>query len=157
MFMKVFNYLAGALLLLVAAVAATSAQTPRVDEVVILEAGTYEAGPANSLQLVEARTDITARIGTKFGFRYVLRGPPSPLPVEIMLVTRLPQRGGQLDPSTGRPRFRIEDRISGSVGAEKISGYSFDAPWEIAPGIWIFEIWIAGNKLAEQRFNIARP
>jgi hypothetical protein len=133
------------------------AQAPRVDQVDIFEAGVYEAGPTNSLQFVSKTTDIPGRIGTKFGFRYAIRGPQSALPVEILLVTKLPQRLGQVDPATGQRRFRIEDIVTARVGGANVSGYSFDAAWEIVLGEWTFEVWIAGAKRAEQRFNIVRP
>lgn len=133
------------------------AQSPRVDQVQILEAGIYEPGPANSLQFVQPASEIPGRVGTKFGFRYALVGPGSALPAQMQLVIRLPQRLGQVDPATGQRRFRIEEPVVGRVGGANVSGYSFDAPWEIAFGEWIFEIWIGGNKRAEQRFVVVRP
>ncbi len=134
--------------------APTRAQTPRVDRIDIVEAGLYEAGPANSLQFRTAETNIPGQVGVKFGFRYVLRGPNSALPVRMTVVTRLPQRGGQLDPKTGQRRFRIDEQVLGRVGGETLSGYSFDEPWEIVPGDWLFEVWIGERKMAEQRFRV---
>jgi len=133
------------------------AQTPRVDQVSILEAGIYELGPSNSLQFVRSSTEVPGQVGVRFGFRYVVRGPESALPIEILLVTRLPQRLGQIDPATGQRRFRVEEFAKVRVGGTNVSGYSFDAAWEVVLGEWVFEIWAAGLKRAEQRFNVVRP
>lgn len=130
------------------------AQTPRVDGIDIIEAGIYEPGPSNSLQFVAATTEIPGRVGVKFGFRYAVRGPTSAIPVRMTVVTRLPQRGGQLDPKTGLRRFRIEEQVLGRVGAETTSGFSFDEPWEVVLGDWILEVWIGESKMAEQRFRV---
>jgi hypothetical protein len=137
--------------------ASAQAQAPRIERVEIIEAGIYEAGPSNTLQFVKAADEIPGRVGVKFGFTYTLRGQASPVPVEMLVVTRMPQRLGQLDPGTGQRRFRIEDRVVARIGRANTSGYSFDQSWEIVPGEWIFEVWIAGQKRAEQKFNIVRP
>lgn len=144
------------LVLILSATTSARAQTPRVDEVRLIEAGLYESGPANSLQFVRSTDTVPGIVGAKFGMRYAVLGPPSALPLRLLIVTRLPQRGGQLVPQTGQRRFRIEEQVVVQVGSENVTGYSFDFDWEIVAGPWVFEIWIDGRKLLEKGFTVER-
>lgn len=128
----------------------------RAERIVVSEFGQFERGPSGTLQHIERTTRIVARLGVTFGFTYTIEGPPSNLPANLVLLTRLPQRGGMLNPANGRPVFQLEDRFTGNIGASYTSGFTFDQNWEIVPGTWTLEIWSDNRKLGEQIFEIVR-
>src|ERR1041385_2483616 len=44
----------------------------------------------DSFKLVQATTNVPARIGTRFGFRYTIRGTPSNAPIVLKMVGEHP-------------------------------------------------------------------
>src|SRR5437762_11312284 len=53
----------------------------------------------NSFTLVQATTNVPARIGTRFGFRYTIHGKPTNAPVVLTMVGEHPPL---TDPKTGK-------------------------------------------------------
>ena len=134
---------------------AVEAQTARLDRVEIVEAGTYKLAANGSVAVAGLSTTVAANLGVQFGFRYIPVGEPRGGAVALRLVTRLPGQGAR-NPANGQIVARTEEAVSAVMGAPLVSGYKFDAAWEMVPGVWTFEIWDRERKMAEQRFTVVK-
>ena len=104
----------------------------------------------DSFTLVEATTNIPARIGTRFGFRYTIRGTPSNAPIVLTMIGEHPP---YKNPETGKTQTRDEYELQSWIG-QTYTSYSFDEDWELVPGKFKFEVWHEGKKLCVQSFAI---
>lgn len=104
----------------------------------------------DSFTLVQATTNIPARIGTRFGFRYTIRGTPSNAPIVLTMVGEHPP---YKNPTTGKTQTRDEYELQSWIG-QTYTSYSFDEEWELIPGTFQFEVWHEGKKLCEQAFAV---
>jgi hypothetical protein len=104
----------------------------------------------DSFTLVQATTNVPARIGTRFGFRFTIQGTPSNAPIVLTMVGEHPP---YRDPQTGKTQSRDQYQLHSWIGRTYTS-YSFDNNWELVPGKWKFEVWHEGKKLCEQSFMI---
>ena len=144
----------------------TAQDTPSVTSATVTEVGIYAAqviktfdvpgviGGTNqgldSFTLVQATTNIPARVGTRFGFRYTIHGTPTNAPVVLTMVGKHPPLK---DPKTEKTQTRDEYELQSWIG-QTYTSYSFDNAWEAVPGIWEFEVWHKGKKLCEQSFTV---
>jgi hypothetical protein len=158
-----------AMLLLAPTLAA--AEEVRIDRIEIVDSGVYaiEAGAATpdpntptgevtaveTARNIEATTQIEARLGLEFGFRYTIVGEPAGGEATLDFVILYPDPGIR-DP--GEPSPLRESRYSRAkkVGETIYLGYGFENDWEIVPGAWTFQIWQGSRKLAEQSFRVTR-
>lgn len=141
----------------------------RVDRVDILEKGVFaletgeqtqdpgtptgEITAVTTARLLDATETIPARVGTEFGFRYVVVGEPDGTEVALDIVNLYPAPG--LSPPGGEAPLRRSDyRRTRKIGEAAYLGYGFENAWETVPGTWTFEIWHDGRKLAEQSFTV---
>ena len=104
----------------------------------------------DSFTLVQATTNIPARIGTRFGFRYTIHGTPSNAPIVLTMVGEHPPLK---DPRTGKAQRRDAYELQSWIG-QTYTSYSLDKEWELIPGRWKFEVWHKGKKLCEQSFKV---
>jgi hypothetical protein len=104
----------------------------------------------DSFTLVQATTNVPARIGTRFGFRYLIHGTPSNAPILLKMVGEHPPLK---DPQTGKTQSRDEYQLESWIG-QTYTSYSFDNEWELIPGKWKFEVWYDNKKLCEQSFTV---
>jgi len=104
----------------------------------------------DSFKLVQATTNVPARIGTRFGFRYTIRGTPSNAPI---LLTMAGEHPPYKNPETGKSEIKDQYELQSSIG-QTYTSYSFDHEWELIPGKFKFEVWHKGKKLCEQSFMI---
>ena len=142
---------------------------PRVT-IEVLESGLYTAEVEKKLQdpsvlgvrsvvrnvrFYEKTSRVPAKLGTRFGFRYQLRGIGKDEAVELTKLTVFPS-GGMTDPARGisQAANRSVLRVKGETPFT--TGYSFDEEWEIVAGEWRIELWLGGRKLAEQRYTVVR-
>ncbi|MBI5772403.1 MAG: DUF3859 domain-containing protein [Verrucomicrobia bacterium] len=100
--------------------------------------------------LVQATTNVPARIGTRFGFRYTIHGTPSNAPVVLKMVGEHPP---YKNPKTGKTETRDEYELQSWAG-QTYTSYMFEEEWELIPGKFKFEIWHKGKKLCEQSFTV---
>jgi len=103
-----------------------------------------------SFTLVQATSNVTARVGTRFGFRFTIHGEPSNAPIVLTMVGEHPPLK---DPATGKAQTRDEYQLESWIG-QTCTSYSFDHEWELIPGKWKFEVWHRGKKLCEQAFMV---
>jgi Domain of unknown function (DUF3859) len=161
-----------ALLLLVACTEGSYAQGGKVERIEIVETGIYRAETASieyapdtatrqrnilsETQILVATTRIEAKVGLHFGMRYRVVGRPNGVTVRLTSVTQFPGSGLK-NPATGRLVARGEHPLFATVGAINYRGYVFEHDWEVAPGLWTFELWDGKRKLASQAFNVIKP
>lgn len=161
---------AAALACALGAALAQGQSEPRVQRIVIVERGIYqtkEHGPlptAASLRtgdapalaeakLLKATTEIPAKKGVHFGFKYRLVGEPKGGVVRLKVVTRFP-KGGLRDPETRETYKHTASLVTETLGGVRYEGYAFDKPWELKPGRWVFEIWQDKRRLGAQEFTV---
>jgi hypothetical protein len=131
------------------------AQTPRIDNIIILEKGIYRAdifarteragtsGPINTVgevKLLSSTTTIMGVKGVRFGMRYVLTGAPTGADVELKMVTIFPPAGLR-DPTTGKTHYHDEHFIARKIGNKSYRDYCLENDWEVVPGVWTFQFW----------------
>ena len=157
--------------ILVAAPLAARAQDARVDRIDIVDKGIYaittgeETPDANtptgkisavtSVRNIEATTAIRGHVGLEFGFQYTVVGAPAGVDVSLDIVNIYPPPG-LVDPQDQKPMLESRYSRKKKIGEVVYLGYGFENDWEIVPGIWTFEIWYGGRKLAEQSFAVSR-
>jgi Domain of unknown function (DUF3859) len=146
------------------------AEPPSVSTAQVLWAGVYEAliggqiaQPNTALGItkeltatrkVKATTTVEGRLGVSFGIEYGLLGRPEGAAVPVTIVVMLPKEGLK-NPARAERTYREQWLPEPQwIGAATIIGYTFDFPWEVVPGLWTFEIWSEGQKLAEQAFCV---
>src|SRR3954466_4312864 len=76
----------------------------------------------DSFTLVQATTNVPARIGTRFGFRYTIHGTPSNAPIVLKMVAEHPH---YKDPKTGKIQTRDEYELQSWIG-QTYTSYSLD-------------------------------
>lgn len=100
-------------------------------------------------------TRIPARIGTRFGIRYVFRGKKGET-VDYRVVWRYPS-SGFTNPTTGKTVFKTTRELSARIDEPWCSGHVFSYDWGLVPGNYVVEIWVGNQKLAGQFFEVYRP
>lgn len=141
----------------------TYAQGLRLHGVVVAEKGIYRADASvvesatgvrrvRNAKLVQATTDIPARLGVRFGLRFALQGVPIGAPAKLELVTRFPRQGLVQHP--GGVVFEHRYVVEVNVGVPQYRDFQFDEHYELVTGRWVFEFWHSGRKIGEQRFCV---
>ena len=99
---------------------------------------------------------VTARPGLRFGYTYKLFGRRAGAKVSLRFVGLFPARGLR-NPQTGRTTHKDQVTAVNAMGERYVNLYTFEHDWEIVPGVWTFQIWYQGRKLAEQSFTVVKP
>ena len=147
-----------------------AAPQPRVDRVDIVAAGIFKAKVAKKVPspgsatgtrnevvsetLLRRTTQVPARLGVEFGFRYRIVGTPKGANVPVKIVTIYPGDGLK-NPNAGTPTQREELATDRPIGRVLYESYRFEHDWELVPGVWTFEIWHGDKKLAAPSFAVA--
>jgi hypothetical protein len=104
----------------------------------------------DSFKLVVATTNIPAQAGTRFGFRYTIRGSPSNAPILLTMVCEHPPLK---DPKSGKIQTRDEYDLQSWIG-QTYTSYLLEAEDELLPGNWRFEVWHKRKRLCQQSFTV---
>jgi hypothetical protein len=104
----------------------------------------------DQFKLLKNTTNVPARLGLRFGFRYEILGPLTNVPITLTMVGIHPPIR---NPVTGRTETRNAYRLTSRVGSAYTS-YSLDDASDLVPGPWTFEVWYGGKKLCEQSFLV---
>jgi hypothetical protein len=112
-----------------------------------------ERNVVSDVRLIRKEREIIAQPGRSFGYQFritdpALAGRP------IVLRTIYPRL---TNPETGHSATRQERVIRVRPGVPVYDGYRFDYRWEMAEGIWRFQIVIDGKVVSDQRFKIVVP
>jgi hypothetical protein len=119
------------------------------------KAGTERDGAGTDFEaearaLIRRTACIEARLGLRFGIAARRRSPGGGLPVRVE-IRHPPFRGPD-----GRTQ-RVESWAATLTRAGMYSGWSFEAPYELAPGPWRFVILRRGRVAAERTFTVVAP
>ena len=104
----------------------------------------------DEFKLLLNTTNIPARVGVRFGFRYEILGMPANAPIISSMVIRHPPIKNS---TTGRTETSDSYRLKSWMGKTYTSG-SLDEPSDCVPGPWTFEVWYGGKMLCEQSFLV---
>lgn len=145
------------------------AETARIQGVDIIEYGIYEATtqskkrdyslniPTNilgNLKCIRKTSFIPAGLGTRFGFRFLIKGTPKKEMIPILFKIQYP---GLKHPGTGKIVYNDETYREVAIGHPDYVGHTFDREWTLVPGKWSFQIFYRGQKLAEKNFTVYVP
>ena len=150
---------------------AAHAQAPRIDRIDIFEKGVFQNERTQSrpdpksptgthdtvtnIRLVENTTTVRARHGVDVGIRFTVVGAPQGAVVPLKVIQRYPKAGIR-NPQTGQTTYIYEHSFTEKIGGSHYDGYGFDNPWEEVPGVWTFEVWYQGRKLATQSVTVTK-
>ena len=107
-------------------------------------------------KLLKRTHRIHARVGTVFGFDYVLAGTPSGAAVDVAVeLIHPPIR----NPTTGRTLTTDRCIFHVTVGAPEYTDVQLDARWNVVPGRWTFRVIRDSRVLLEKSFDVitSRP
>jgi len=126
----------------------------------ILEYGLFEFGPgkpgARETRFTSHGDVITARLGSQFGFRFRLDNVPKGASVDLETYVTHPPIA--MPNGETRTRYALLTTIPVTNGsAISVTGYSFDRPAEMAPGVWTFTHKFHGRMIVEKSFTVRAP
>jgi hypothetical protein len=109
---------------------------------------------STDLNLVSPTEAVPARLGVRFGIKYVIIGSPQGGRVKLTWLTRFPP-GGLTNP---RGRHFRDNKFTqaAKIGVPTYRTFSFDEAWEAVPGDWIFEFYYKGRKVGEKKFSVVK-
>lgn len=111
---------------------------------------------ATGAQFLQKTDKIPAKIGAQFGFRYKITGDTERGSADFKMVVSHPaikNEKGEVE-----TQYSTTETLPVKNGVvSEVSGYSLDRPEELVPGVWTFEIWYHGKKLASQSFTVLAP
>lgn len=104
----------------------------------------------DEFKLLLSTTNVPARIGIRFGFRYEILGTPTNAPIILTMVGKHPPIKNVV---TGKTETKDTYQLRSWIGKTYTSN-SLDDESELVPGPWTFEVWHQGRKLCEQSFLV---
>jgi hypothetical protein len=123
-------------------------------EAQILTADTNAAGVKlqglDNFKLLTNTTNVPARIGVRFGFRYEILGTPTNAPIVLTMIAKHPPIK---NPVTGKTETKETYALRSWIGKTYTSN-SLEEESDLITGQWIFEVWYEGKKLCEQSFRV---
>ena len=104
----------------------------------------------DEFKLLNNTTNVPARLGIRFGFRYEILGTPTNAPITLTMVGKHPPIKNA---KTGKLETKDTYSLRSWVGKTYTSN-SLDEESDLVPGQWTFEVWHEGKKLCEQSFLV---
>ena len=104
----------------------------------------------DDFKLLLNTTNVPARIGIRFGFRFEILGTPANAPIVLTMVGKHPPLKNS---TTGKMETTDTYQLNSWIGKTYTSN-SFDQKSDCVPGQWSFEVWHEGKKLCEQSFLV---
>ncbi|HYC63256.1 MAG TPA: DUF3859 domain-containing protein [Reyranellaceae bacterium] len=124
--------------------------TADIDRTVRGTDGLFRNVLSNICHVVDTDT-IPARLGLHFGFRYRLNGTEGQT-IDVRKITVFPR--AMMPPGAVRPIAQTEHVFRRAIGSVSFTGYAFDEPPELVPGIWQFQMWHSARMLSEMKFSV---
>ena len=118
----------------------------------ILDYGIYDQVKDGDPKMVRQTSTVRARLGTSFGFRYLVAGNEDTDMVHLKFRDSLPG----LQQPNGEVLDEVEYTIPVKVGEAHMCAYTFDESWELVPGEWTFSIRRGHRLLAKKTFHVVR-
>ncbi len=88
--------------------------------------------------------NIEAAVGTRFGIQVVAKGAPGLETVSLVTRVTHPE---MRNPKSGQATTVDQWASPMNAGIPRVTGWSFDEPWELVPGRWRIEILDEENKV----------
>jgi len=104
----------------------------------------------DEFKLLKSTTNVPARIGIRFGFRYEILGMPANAPIILTMVGKHPPLKNSV---TGNLETTDVYQLKSWIGKTYTSN-SLNEKSDCVPGQWSFEVWYKGQKLCEQSFLV---
>ncbi len=106
------------------------------------------------IRLIRKTRVLAAQSGRSFGFRFRVLDPAL-LGKRLILRTRFPE---MTNPKTGKVSTGQErEFLVSTINTDQYDGYRFDYRWEMAEGMWSFEVMYNGKVLTKQTFKVVVP
>jgi hypothetical protein len=112
-----------------------------------------ERNVVGNIRLERQTDEIDAQLGRSFGFRFRITDP-SLIGRRLVLRTIFPPL---TNPKNRRTMTTQDREFVAMVGETLYDGYRFDYDWEMAEGIWTFQIVDGGKVIAERKFKVIIP
>lgn len=148
-----------------ARVQAASEQTIRQNGAKILDYGIYRHNvlgytkapndisgqrfTAANVRLIRKTQTILAQLNLTFGFRYKVTDPAL-LGKRLRIVVQFPK---MTNPATGKTGTQLVDSFI-ATGVERRELFRFDYTWEMAEGIWAFQVLDGKRMVAEIKYKV---
>jgi hypothetical protein len=104
----------------------------------------------DEFKLLLSTTNVPARIGIRFGFRYEILGSPANAPIILTMIGKHPPIKNT---TTGKIETVETYPLNSWIGKTYTSN-SLNEKTDCVPGLWSFEVWHEGKKLCEQSFLV---
>ena len=104
----------------------------------------------DEFKLLAGTTNIPARVGIRFGFRYEILGTPANAPIILTMVGKHPPIKNS---TTGRTETMETYQLRSWIGKTYTSN-SLNEKSDCVSGQWSFEVWHEGKMLCEQSFQV---
>ena len=121
----------------------------------IYGASTIPQDMVANVSFTDFTTEIPAKLGTEFGFQYIINSQPKGGLINVTYVIRFPEPGLVRNSGKVYKDVQYSDRIT--IGEKTLHGYGFDRPWEMVPGEWVFEVWHKKARLLRKTFTVLAP
>ena len=106
----------------------------------------------SNIRLQRQTEEIDAQLGRSFGFRFRIVDPALHGQA-LTLRTIFPP----LTNPESKRTMTTQDRQFTATGESVYDGYRFDYDWEMAEGIWTFQILHNGKVIGEKKFKVIIP
>lgn len=106
----------------------------------------------SNIRLQRQTEEIDAQLGRSFGFRFRITDPAL-YGQQLTLRTIFPP----LTNPESKRTMSTQDRHFTGTGELLYDGYRFDYDWEMAEGIWTFQVLHNGKVIAEKKFKVIIP
>ena len=106
----------------------------------------------SNIRLQRQTEEIDAQLGRSFGFRFRI-SDPALYGQTLTLRTIFPP----LTNPESKRTMTTQDRQFTATGETLYDGYRFDYDWEMAEGIWTFQILHNGKVIGEKKFKVIIP
>jgi len=106
-----------------------------------------------NVAIVSMTDTVQALPRVKFGLRYRIIGQPLDGSVTVRIVVKYPPQG-VVNPKTGILHdftYTVTDHVG---GVYSFAGYSADETWELVPGVWTLQLWVADKMYVEKAFTM---
>ena len=101
-------------------------------------------------QPIERTTEVPARLGSKFGMRYSLKGKTEgEAPLTLLYLTP-----GVVTPDGVRHDKFVVTQALVADAAQETMAFEFSEPHEVVPGEWHLMVFQNDRKIVEQRFIV---
>ena len=103
--------------------------------------------------LWEETTRVPARLGTIFGFKYILEGGFREQPLPLRYVWTTPG----ITPPGKKAQFQEEFEWGCTPGSQGGHLLRFEEQWELVPGAWTLSVLHGDRVLAQKAFTVYLP